>query len=115
MSNLHAAIEAVQSEGDHRALALYAGCCRKVVPILQEPASITLGVACSARNPAAGSTTIIGTKDRRFDPLPRDVSLEDLVPEDHFYRRLVHGADVLGTVDTRGLLPDPRYQTCRSG
>ena len=31
---------------------------------------------------------MMGTKDRRFDPLPRDVSLEDLVPKDGFYRRL---------------------------
>jgi len=31
---------------------------------------------------------MMGIKDRRFDPLPRDISLEELVPEDHFYRRL---------------------------
>lgn len=31
---------------------------------------------------------MMGFKDRTFSPLPRDVSLEDLVPEDHFYRRL---------------------------
>jgi transposase len=30
---------------------------------------------------------MMGTKTRGFDPLPHDVSLEDLVPEDHFYRR----------------------------
>ena len=30
----------------------------------------------------------MGTKQRTFSPLPRDVSLEDLVPEDSFYRRL---------------------------
>jgi transposase len=29
-----------------------------------------------------------GTKERRFDPLPRETSLEELVPKDHFYRRL---------------------------
>jgi transposase len=29
-----------------------------------------------------------GTKTRSFSPLPDDLSLEDLVPEDHFYRRL---------------------------
>ncbi len=36
----------------------------------------------------------MGTKERRFDPLPRDLSLEDLVPEDHFYRRLEEQLDL---------------------
>jgi transposase len=31
---------------------------------------------------------MMGTKTRSFTPLPHDVSLEDLVPEDNFYRRL---------------------------
>jgi transposase len=31
---------------------------------------------------------MMGTKVRSFSPLPRDLSLEDLVPEDNFYRRL---------------------------
>ena len=31
---------------------------------------------------------MMGTKERRFDPLPRGTSLEGLVPEDNFYRRL---------------------------
>ena len=31
---------------------------------------------------------MMGTKVRSFATLPEDVSLEDLVPEDHFYRRL---------------------------
>jgi transposase len=31
---------------------------------------------------------MMGTKIRTFAPLPREVSLEDLVPEDNFYRRL---------------------------
>src|SRR5215208_2100015 len=31
---------------------------------------------------------MMGTKIRSFAPLPRDLSLEDLVPDDHFYRRL---------------------------
>ena len=31
---------------------------------------------------------MMGTKERRFDPLPCEVSLEDLVFEDSFYRRL---------------------------
>jgi hypothetical protein len=31
---------------------------------------------------------MMGTKLRSFSPLPDDLSLEDLLPEDHFYRRL---------------------------
>jgi transposase len=31
---------------------------------------------------------MMGIKERNFSPLPRDASLEDLVPEDNFYRRL---------------------------
>src|SRR5215210_8961055 len=31
---------------------------------------------------------MMGTKIRSFSPLPHDLSLEDLVPRDHFYRRL---------------------------
>jgi hypothetical protein len=30
---------------------------------------------------------VVGTKIRSFSPLPEDLSLEDLVPKDHFYRR----------------------------
>jgi transposase len=30
----------------------------------------------------------MGTKERNFQPLPNDISLEDLVPEDNFYCRL---------------------------
>jgi transposase len=31
---------------------------------------------------------MMGTKERTFQPLPEGISLEDLVPEDNFYRRL---------------------------
>ena len=31
---------------------------------------------------------MMGTKVRTFAQLPEDLSLEDLVPENHFYRRL---------------------------
>jgi hypothetical protein len=31
---------------------------------------------------------MMGTKIRSFSPLPHDLSLEDLVPKDNFYRRL---------------------------
>ena len=31
---------------------------------------------------------MMGAKVRSFTPLPPDISLEDLVPENHFYRRL---------------------------
>ncbi len=36
----------------------------------------------------------MGTKERIFSPLPRDVSLEDLVPQDNFYRRLEETLDL---------------------
>jgi hypothetical protein len=29
---------------------------------------------------------MLGTKIRNFAPLPEDISLENLVPEEHFYR-----------------------------
>jgi transposase len=35
-----------------------------------------------------GTTVVMGIKERRFDPLPHEISLEDLVPQDNFYRRL---------------------------
>jgi hypothetical protein len=31
---------------------------------------------------------MMGTKIRSFEPLPPDVSLEELVPKDNFYRHL---------------------------
>ena len=31
---------------------------------------------------------MMGTKIRNFAPLPDDLSLEELVPQDNFYRRL---------------------------
>ncbi len=31
---------------------------------------------------------MMGIKQRLFDPLPRQVSLEELVPKDNFYRHL---------------------------
>jgi transposase len=37
--------------------------------------------------PAGGRTTMMGTKNRNFAPLP-NLSLEELVPKDNFYRRL---------------------------
>lgn len=36
----------------------------------------------------------MGTKERIFSPLPHDVSLEDLVPKDNFYRRLEKTLDL---------------------
>jgi transposase len=39
--------------------------------------------------PAAGEcTAMMGTKIRNFVPLPTDLSLDELVPKDNFYRRL---------------------------
>ncbi len=37
---------------------------------------------------------MMGTKIRAFTSLPRDISLEELVPEDHFYRRLERTLDL---------------------
>jgi transposase len=37
---------------------------------------------------------VMGIKERRFDPLPREISLEDLVPQDNFYRRLEAALDL---------------------
>lgn len=37
---------------------------------------------------------VMGTKVRSFSPLPRDISLEDLVPKDNFYRRLEERIDL---------------------
>src|ERR671913_655465 len=41
-----------------------------------------------ASRPVGGHAIMMGTKIRSFTALPYEVSLEDLVPEDHFYRRL---------------------------
>ena len=37
---------------------------------------------------------MMGTKERNFRSLPEDISLEDLVPEDNFYRRLQERLDL---------------------
>ena len=37
---------------------------------------------------------MMGTKERNFQPLPEHISLEDLVPEDNFYRRLQEKLDL---------------------
>ena len=37
---------------------------------------------------------MMGTKERVFSPLPHDVSLENLVPKDNFYRRLEKTLDL---------------------
>ena len=37
---------------------------------------------------------MMGTKKRNFEPLPENISLEDLVPEDNFYRRLQRQLDL---------------------
>jgi transposase len=37
---------------------------------------------------------VMGTKERVFSPLPHDVSLENLVPKDNFYRRLEKTLDL---------------------
>ena len=47
---------------------------------------------------------MMGTKIRSFAPLPRDLSLEDLVPDDHFYRRLEAQLDLSFVRDLVGPL-----------
>jgi hypothetical protein len=41
-----------------------------------------------------GCVVVMGIKERRFDPLPHEISLEDLVPKDDFYRRLEAALDL---------------------
>ena len=41
-----------------------------------------------------GCIVVMGIKERRFDPLPHEISLEDLVPQDNFYRRLETALDL---------------------
>src|SRR5215212_3089016 len=41
-----------------------------------------------------GCIVVMGIKEPRFDPLPHQISLEDLVPEDSFYRRLEAALDL---------------------
>jgi transposase len=47
---------------------------------------------------------MMGTKIRSFSPLPDDLSLEDVVPQDHFYRRLEATLDVSFVMDLAGPL-----------
>jgi transposase len=47
---------------------------------------------------------MMGTKVRSFSPLPHDLSLEDLVPEDNFYRRLQARLDLSFVRDLVGPL-----------
>ena len=37
---------------------------------------------------------MMGLKERNFHPLPEDISLEELVPKDNFYRRLQERLDL---------------------
>jgi hypothetical protein len=37
---------------------------------------------------------MMGTKERNFPLLPEDISLENLVPEDNFHRRLQERLDL---------------------
>lgn len=46
----------------------------------------------------------MGIKERCFNPLPREISLEDLVPQDNFYRRLEAALVLLFVRDSVRLL-----------
>jgi hypothetical protein len=50
------------------------------------------------------------TKERRFGPLPMEASLDDLVPDDNFYRRSEAALD-LSIV--RDLVSSPYANGCR--
>jgi transposase len=47
-----------------------------------------------SRSVLAGGTAMMGTKERNFQPLPDDISLEELVSKDNFYRRLEERFDL---------------------
>jgi transposase len=47
---------------------------------------------------------MMGTKVRTFAQLPQDLSLEDLVPEEHFYRRVEARLDLSFARDLVGPL-----------
>jgi hypothetical protein len=51
----------------------------------------------------------MGTKERNFQPLPEDISLEDLVPEENFFRRLQHKLD-LSTDNARTAILGPSHE-----
>jgi hypothetical protein len=51
---------------------------------------------------------MMGMKERNFQPLPENISLEDLVPEDNFYRRLQQKLDLSFV---RDLVEDPYEPT----
>ena len=51
---------------------------------------------------------MMGTEERNFQPLPEDISLDDLVAQDNFYRRLQQKLDLSFV---RALVED-RYAAC---
>jgi transposase len=53
-----------------------------------------IGGIVFSRSVLAGGTAMMGTKERTFQALPEDISLEDLVPDDNFYRRLQERLDL---------------------
>ena len=62
--------------------------------------------------PVGGHTIMMGTKTRSFTPLPRDISLEELVPEGHFYRRLQARLDLSFVRELVGPLYAGRQTFC---
>ena len=60
--------------------------CRRGTRVAASMTSLTLS--------PGGCIVVMGIKERRFDSLPHKVSLEDLVPEDSFYRRLEAALDL---------------------
>jgi hypothetical protein len=61
------------------------GCCR-TRPDCRREARLAASMSSPSFSPG-GCIVVMGIKERRFDPLPHEISLEDLVPQDNFYRR----------------------------
>src|SRR3712207_7228207 len=76
--------------------------------IRRPPRSTLFPYTTLFRSPAAGGEYIpmMGTKIRNFVPLP-DLSLEELVPKDNFYRRLERSEEHTSELQSR------QYLVCR--
>lgn len=49
---------------------------------------LSQGYSAGGGGGGGGGTTMMGIKEREFRPLPSNISLEELVPKDNFYRCL---------------------------
>jgi hypothetical protein len=51
-------------------------------------ALLSQGLPAGGGGGGGSTTTVMGIKEREFRPLPDNLSLEELVSKDNFYRRL---------------------------